>query len=661
MCTGAALSVAAIAGCGGVASDPPPGVPTGVSRPEEVPAREPVPSPSDEFGGRLFRCTEPRIYARAGDGLVIPLTLAPGVTPGDGVQVRRGNPAGSGSPARAETLGLVRVGPARDAAGQQVVGPRDRVRGWMPARDGGGPWAALTAQDAQRRMPFGAWVVWVPPGDAGERDAGVTIEGEAAPVVVVREAAALESEGEAVLKAAALARWAGCEAAWAERVLGPAVEAPLSRWRARLALDAAGGGRDVGPEAGRVRREAVGTDDRPRVLDALAEQAAWRWRAGLGRLAAADRALAFSVAERLLLAVEVGPGRRVPAWPSESAETDRLLDALLDPDREGSDVVAHARTWLESQPPIVAWVSDDAGQAGAVPAESLATISVANITSGALVASARARGVESGRGIEAGAAAGGIAGPMGEPVKIGPGRIEPVLVLCPTGGGGNEDGGNPAAAPVTVVSVSAGSLRRTLGVFAPPARMGAPGLTIGPLAADMTLAAWTRGGLASGPAAEPPARATAALLHAPATAQPGARLVLYLEGERTPARPDGGDTPAGDWVRVWVGPTGRPLRVLAVSSEGRVVDQTASARGSSLGADQPEFTRAEPTLRAGGDAERWSVWVPIPDTAHAETGVLRLGLERFDGDGERSAWPRPMLPWQAEPGRAAIMVGRSAR
>jgi len=518
----------------------------------------------------------------------------------------------------------------------------------------------LTAQDAQRRMPFGAWVVWVPPAAAGESDGGVIIEGVAAPVVVVRDAAVLESEGEAVLKAAALARWADCEAAWAERVLGPSLEAPLSRWRARLALSAANGERGgvAGPEAGRVRREAAEADNEARVLDALAEQAAWRWLAGLGRLAAADRALAFSVAERLLLAVEVGAGRRVPAWPPESAEGDRLLDALLDPDRDGPEVIAHARAWLESQPPIVAWVSDDAGQAGAVPAESLATICVANLTSGPLVASARARGGGPARG---GGVSGGVAGPMTDPVKIGRGRIEPVLVLCPTGGVGDEDGGSPAAAPVTAVSVIAGSLRRTLGVFAPPARMGAPGLTIGPLAADITLTAWVRGGLASGPAAEPPARATAALLHAPATAQPGARVVLYLEGERTPPDREGGRAPTGDWVRVWVGPTGRPLRVLAVSSEGRVVDQTASARGGSLGADLPDFTRAEPTLRVGGDAERWSVWVPMPDAAHAETGVLRLGLERFDGDGERSAWPRPMLPWQAEPGRAAIMVGRTAR
>jgi hypothetical protein len=27
---------------------------------------------------------------------------------------------------------------------------------------------------------------------------------------------------------------------------------------------------------------------------------------------------------------------------------------------------------------------------------------------------------------------------------------------------------------------------------------------------------------------------------------------------------------------------------------------------------------------------------------------------RVDGRGRRSAWPRPMLPWQDEPGRAAL-------
>ena len=44
----------------------------------------------------------------------------------------------------------------------------------------------------------------------------------------------------------------------------------------------------------------------------------------------------------------------------------------------------------------------------------------------------------------------------------------------------------------------------------------------------------------------------------------------------------------------------------------------------------------------------------LPPHAIEPSGVLRLGVERLDERGVRSAWPRALLPWESEPGRAAI-------
>jgi hypothetical protein len=53
-------------------------------------------------------------------------------------------------------------------------------------------------------------------------------------------------------------------------------------------------------------------------------------------------------------------------------------------------------------------------------------------------------------------------------------------------------------------------------------------------------------------------------------------------------------------------------------------------------------------------ADRASLFIPLPSNAIEAGHILRVGMVFIDAQGTRSAWPRPMLPWDAEPGRIAV-------
>jgi hypothetical protein len=53
------------------------------------------------------------------------------------------------------------------------------------------------------------------------------------------------------------------------------------------------------------------------------------------------------------------------------------------------------------------------------------------------------------------------------------------------------------------------------------------------------------------------------------------------------------------------------------------------------------------------DGERWVAQIVLPAELVAGPRV-RIAMERIDARGVRSAWPRPMVPGQPEPGRLAI-------
>src|SRR5690606_19882026 len=98
-------------------------------------------------------------------------------------------------------------------------------------------------------------------------------------------------------------------------------------------------------------------------------------------------------------------------------------------------------------------------------------------------------------------------------------------------------------------------------------------------------------------------------------------------------------------VRVWLGPFRRPFSVLRIGSDGAVVDEIASSAASEQRAGGVRVVR---------EAGKWIVQAEVPAECIEADGSLRIGIERTDARGRRTAWPRPMLPWQSEPGRAAV-------
>ncbi len=173
-----------------------------------------------------------------------------------------------------------------------------------------------------------------------------------------------------------------------------------------------------------------------------------------------------------------------------------------------------------------------------------------------------------------------------------------------------------------------------------------PGATIGPLAADWTMATWLAAD--PGPLALPgPQWVTIGRigrLGTPGEDREGASgWSLYLEclmGEGSDGRflkPD----EAGEFVRVWLGPFGRPTAVFRATTAGVLIDETQGPGAEPVG----EVRRLD---------DRWVCRVAIPERSVDADGTIRVGVERTDARGQHSAWPRPMLPWQPEPGRAAI-------
>jgi hypothetical protein len=171
-------------------------------------------------------------------------------------------------------------------------------------------------------------------------------------------------------------------------------------------------------------------------------------------------------------------------------------------------------------------------------------------------------------------------------------------------------------------------------------------LRVAPLFADWDLARWlagSAGSLAVSADAAGEAWSSTALVM-PSDAAPtdsgasgagsasGTKWSLFVECRWA------GSAERPDVVRVWLGPFGRASRVLRVTSAGEFSAEGGSSPGATV-------VRRE---------DRWIALVPLPDECIEPGGVLRLGVERTDARGRHSAWPRPMLPWQLEPGRAGV-------
>lgn len=375
---------------------------------------------------------------------------------------------------------------------------------------------------------------------------------------------------------------------------------PFRRWRSRLAL----GTLLPRQEADEHPREADRFEDA--ALEVIAEQVEERWRVALGLLWADDKAVCQRVRRRLTLAAEVA-GAIVPVWPVRQASLDDLLTQLLAPGLHKGERGRAAEQWLAFQPACAAWIASDAASVDARARLPVAEIEAVNLTDAArfvrLVAENSDLGADGGE----------------------LSRVEPLrtirLPLAPLPEYG--------VMPTRKARLQVGEWTTTIMVQGGLARAEPPGVLLGPMEPDRTLASLEPAASDESGGARPPAAVS--LIRAAWATALGRKInegwMLHVEF-------------AGLSPELAAGAVGTPtLRVWTAAS----------------GRSRPTITI--PTKDAGGppsDIERgWAVEVPIVFDATAD-GVLLIGMDFTDAIGRHYAWPRPMFPWQAEPSRVAI-------
>lgn len=466
-----------------------------------------------------------------------------------------------------------------------------------PAAGGEPAWSGRTGRwaVAAERSGEGFWALVI---DVASLGRGASVQAPGGPLPLVWIDGQIE-RGEAVIAVAARQAGGRGEVASLRAMVEPASRWPTERWRAGALLRAID--ERAGNGAG-VVRSVRGLED---AAEALARQVELRWQVALGRLAQEDEALALRLASRLLAVVDFGVVA-APAWPGENAGIGLLLDALLDPGQRGVDLVVRVEAFLARTGDPVVWVIDDA------PAD------------GALVGVAV---VDPGRDSADFGSAGGM-------VRPGVGRAAEALVTPIASG--------PAAARFAEVSYrtpAARSVRLATGALA----VQPPGLDLGPLLREWTMSTWTAGTpqvpAGTGPGEKAGAWTTRARLLR-LTRAGAAEWVLYVEcagGQEAAAAGFGSDT-----VTVWLGERGRGGRV-TVGADG-----TVKSDGLAGG------VRATAAPGAGEADGSWTAWVVLGERPAGSDGTLRLAIERRDGRGVRSSFPRPVLPWQREPGRLRV-------
>lgn len=498
------------------------------------------------------------------------------------------------------------------------VAPDGSLPGWLP------PAGSWSVQLPQHAGPTGSgwWVLVLDlPHDAinqnawisdqvaspGNRQRQVRTSETRLPLHWYLDAALLPGESDA---------WRTPFPQWIEspdlRVLAHAdAMSPLRRWRYRLLMG-----------------DSDGPFDDP-VIEAFASQVEARWRIGLGMLWLSHPEVAARLKSRLAAVVDFGDGHTAPAYPLDEVQLERLLNDLLDQKLSHAERAERAAAWLDALPAGTAWIVDDAGARDAATGARVATAGVANLSHRDVVAS------------------GGVAGSIAPEMRAVPAfaarMLSPVVVDSglPAASGGARSG--PMSRQLQFATSRWSGVRAVVPDAIP---LFPPGLRLDPLLADWTLAGWLNGA-ADGAMRVPAAWSTAILLHhrpAEATAVENANpkrgtWLLHIEC-RAPADAHGEDT-----VDVWLGPLGSPSAVLHISADRPVTDLLGNRSGRSGVVDGVTITRL---------SDRWIAQVPIAGHLVEPQGELLIGVVRTDGRGLRSAWPRPMLPWQREPGRLAV-------
>ncbi|MBX3386784.1 MAG: hypothetical protein KF768_09450 [Phycisphaeraceae bacterium] len=628
---------------------------------------------------RFDAAAAPIVWARAGERLIVPVRPSP-------EQIAAGELVARLDKGRSLPAPLYFVWPDADPT---VPAPaRPPAARWLNGFPGVAPladnsaWRSITADRAAELLRrtddrselarlFGTWVVVLDmPTDAAGQ--GLWLASRRVPIGWLLDPPyrPAQPDPEGLVPREAHARLLD--------TLEPALASPFLRWRARLTLRAAG-----------YERWRSAGDMPDAVTERLARQIEDEWTFGLDVLFLTQPALERQLRDRLagLIVLASTPeepaARATVAWDPNLAGLDRLKAILLRANESPANRATLVTNWIESEPSLGAWVIDDAGLFDAASARPVATIGLLRLP-----------GV-------AGAAASIELAAFGAPSDAGA-RGRTVLAMKP---------GELASLSLPVgvsptpsrfgapVDVGIGPWRTQRRVLDTTLQVQPPGLIIAPMLDDWSLASWWANATAHPEGPLPPIADApfAAMLfrHAAASALPlssrssppspadADSWVLYIEADLPPATPA---TQTPDQVRIWIGQPYAPLATCTVFSDGR--SQASGPAGPAMHAEvlrwsdsrtipttpvrtssaqpppAPTESNPAPTSRA-----RWSAWIRIPasclEPADPVRGTgprqtLRLGIERTDPRGRRSAWPRPMTPWQSEPGRLRIDLSRWA-
>jgi hypothetical protein len=495
------------------------------------------------------------------------------------------------------------------------VKPGERSGSWLePA----GEWTARTMQEvAEGSVPrgeLGTWVILLdPPIDAVGQ--GLWIAGQ-------RHSLNWLPDPSVVAARVSARAWLSpltAEMRESQRLrflVEPERKSPFRRWRYSLM---------VGEISPRVEPRVVEIDGRIRrrgsvvqwdsgeltgeVLEILASQRESKWAIGLARLDQADNKLAEQVRQRLCAIVDFGAGELAPLWPLDREGIDRLLLDLLDQRLQPRERARRARLWLDDQTAEVAWVVSDAPRSDAATGHSVSTIAVANMSYESRLASVESRNA--------------------------PGNSE-LSSLSALSARAYEVTCGSAVGEIPAVVAMVGSEERVLAVGGVDVKARPPGLRIDRFFGDWSLATLQANVIPAMPGGD--SFRTGALLYR----EPAGRWMIYIE-----CVTDNRDQEE-ESLRVTLGPEGAPGDLVLMLSPGSD-PEVEFERGAALLA--PFVPEVEVQTFPGG----WSARLVVPERSVESNGDrLRLGIERKDSLGRRSAWPRPMLPWQGACGRAAI-------
>ncbi|MCB9847904.1 MAG: hypothetical protein H6814_05770 [Phycisphaeraceae bacterium] len=384
------------------------------------------------------------------------------------------------------------------------------------------------------------------------------------------------------------------------RLLSSARRDPLNRWRVRLLDD-----RLHAPRRSVIEEHAEKFVSR--AIETMADQAEWRWRLALDRASVTDPFLGAELLDRLTAVTRFSESTEAPVWPTDQAQLTALRTALLDPGADNERVRALVRDALDRWPDSTAWVIDDAGWA---PPGAGRTVTIIGVAERAGIGGLTRAGI--------------VGAEPGPRITLTPFGVARPTTLTPVYD--PEQLGAPVTASVDVVGRRPSSLPLLpLGLPVEP-----PGFRLGPGFATWTLDRWSAGA----PEPAPPGLSFYALLHLRADAS--ASWQLHIECPTAPGADPG-------QLRIFLGPSNTPRSILRIDPAGLQQDLV----NTPLERDAVAIERTD---------DAWIATINIPADAIEAGGILRLGIERFDASGARATWPRPVLPWQESPGRAALDV-----